>query len=101
MAKKKVEEDLTNHDEPPVRELKVTVDPIPSRFKAGPSKYGKIYEKLLLCKPGEAVRLTGVTRQKAKSIYISLQVRTKRIHGKKLSFRKSTEPDTFFIFWRK
>ena len=80
---------------------KAMIEQLPPRITIGRmTKYGDIYRKLLACKHGEGVKIQGVDNRKAKSIFMSIQTRTMRVHGKRVSLRKSKEPDTFFIMWR-
>jgi hypothetical protein len=98
--KESMDEDL--RPKIPTGKIKADVEKIPGRLRLNRMfKYADIYQKLLTCQTGEAVKIAGVNYNTAKSICASLQNRTTKIHGKRLSLLKSKEPDTYFLMWRR
>lgn len=84
-----------------MKDSKTEVEPLPKRMRNYQfKKHGDIYSKLLLCKQTDGVKVKNITHKQARSIFVSLQKRTVRVHGRKISLRKSKEVDTYFFHWR-
>jgi hypothetical protein len=95
-----MDEDL--HPESAMGSVKVDVIKEPPRLRLNRMyKYASIYQKLLMLRDDEYVRISGITNGQARSILASLQRRTLAIHGKKLSLRKEKDPNTYLLAWRR